>query len=75
LFPNVPLVVFEAIRPSLDEMRQRPGLSVHYFLYHDLTHQKPVSRDEWKRLFHQAGFQNVEERWLRFARTSIFTCR
>jgi SAM-dependent methyltransferase len=74
LFPGVPLVVFEAIKPSPEEMRKRPGMSVHYFLYHELTQQKPISRDEWKALFHEAGFTSVEERWLRFARTSIFTC-
>ena len=74
LFPKVPLVVFEAIRPTLQEMRRRPGMSVHYFLYHDLTHQKPVGRDEWRTLFGAAGFRTVEERWLGFVRTSIFTC-
>jgi SAM-dependent methyltransferase len=74
LFPKVPLVVFEAIRPTLEAMRKRPGMSVHYFLYHDLTHQKPVGRDEWRTLFQDAGFTTIEERWLGFAQTSIFTC-
>jgi 2-ketoarginine methyltransferase len=75
LFPNVPLIVFEAIRPTAEQMRARPGMSVHYFMYHDLTHQKPVSREEWRDLFKAAGFSSIEERWLPFARTSIFTCR
>jgi SAM-dependent methyltransferase len=75
LFPRVPLVVFEAIRPTPEQMRRRPGMSVQYFLFHDLTHQKPVGRAEWRALFKRAGFGTVEERWLPFAGTSIFTCK
>jgi len=50
IFPGVPLIVFEVVRPTPEEIRKRPGMGVYYFLYHDLTHQKPVSREEWKEL-------------------------
>jgi len=73
LFPGVPLMVFEVIRPTPEEMRKRPGMAVPYFLQHDLAHQKPVGIEEWKELFRKAGFSSVEERYLRFARTAIFT--
>ena len=72
-FPGVPLIVFEVIRPSVEQMRKRPGMAIHYALQHDLSHQKLVSGAEWKRLFEKAGFRNIEERELRFVRSGIFT--
>lgn len=73
LFPGVPLILFEAIRPTPEEMRRRPGPAIQYFLFHDLSQQKPVSREEWKELFSQAGFSSISERYLAFARTGIYT--
>lgn len=73
LFPGVPLIIFEAIRPAPDEMRKRPGPAIQYFLFHDLSEQKPVSREDWKELFSQAGFSSISERYLGFARTGIYT--
>jgi len=45
-YPGVPLVVFEVVRPSAEEMRKRPGMAIQYVLQHDLTHQKLVGREE-----------------------------
>lgn len=73
--PGVPFIVVETIRPSASEMRERPGPAVEYFLFHDLSGQNPVGRETWKSLFNQAGFQSVEEDYIAFARTSIFTAR
>jgi cyclopropane fatty-acyl-phospholipid synthase-like methyltransferase len=73
LFPKAPLMAFEAIRPTPEEMRQRPGVSIYYFLYHDLSHQKPVGREKWIEVFKAAGFTSIEERYLGFARTAIYT--
>jgi len=53
----------------------RPGPAIEYFLFHDLSNQKPVGRDVWKQLFAEAGFKNVAEDYLSFARTAIFTIR
>ncbi len=75
LFPGVPLMVFEVDRPTPEEMRKRPGMAVPYLVQHDLSHQQLVTRDEWKRLFAEAGFQHVDERNLAFARSVIFTIR
>jgi cyclopropane fatty-acyl-phospholipid synthase-like methyltransferase len=72
LFPGVPLILFEAIRPTAEEMRKRPGPAIQYFLFHDLSKQEPVSREDWKALFSQAGFRSVSERYLGFARTGIY---
>ena len=74
LFPNVPLIVFEVDRPSPSLMRKRhDGMSIPYFLHHDLSHQKPVARHEWHPLFEAAGFAHIEERNLSYARSVIFS--
>jgi len=72
-YPGVPLVVFEVVRPSAEEMRRRPGMAIQYVLQHDLTHQKLVGLEEWKELFRQAGFSRIDQRHLRFTRTAMFT--
>ena len=72
LFPNAPLIAFEAVRPPSEELRRHPGISVYYFLYHDLTQQKPVDADTWKALFRKAGFESIEERLLDFAKAAIY---
>ena len=74
-FTGVPLLVFEVIRPTPEEMRRRPGMAAHYFLQHDLTHQKLVDDREWREIFRDAGFASVEERFSRFARSAIFILR
>jgi len=72
LFPGTPLIAFEALRPPAEELRRHPGISVYYFLYHDLTQQKPVDSATWKQLFRAAGFQSIEERQLDFAKAAIY---
>jgi len=72
LFPGAPLIAFEAVRPPAEELRRHPGISVYYFLYHDLTQQKPVDSDTWKQLFRKAGFESIEERKLDSAKAAIY---
>jgi len=72
LFPGAPLIAFEAVRPTAEEMRRHPGISIYYFLYHDLTQQKPVDANTWKHLFRRAGFASIEERQLDFANAAIY---
>jgi len=72
LFPNTPLIAFEAVRPPAEDLRKHPGISVYYFLYHDLTQQKPVDAETWKSLFRRAGFESIEERLLDFAKAAIY---
>lgn len=71
--PGVPFHIVETIRPAPEEMRDRPGPAVEYFLFHDLSLQKPIDGKEWTRIFRQAGFEEMEEASLMFVRTSIFT--
>ncbi|HSM87303.1 MAG TPA: class I SAM-dependent methyltransferase [Candidatus Limnocylindrales bacterium] len=73
--PGVPFHIVETIRPTPREMFERPGPAVEYFLFHDLSLQKPIGRAEWKQLFRRVGFDQMEEEYITFARTSIFTVR
>jgi SAM-dependent methyltransferase len=72
-FPGVPLLVFEVDRPTVAEMRRRPGMAIPYYLQHDLSHQKPIAREEWRPIFEAAGFESIGERHLAFARSVVFT--
>ena len=72
-FPGVPLLVFEVDRPTPDEMRRRPGMAIPYYLQHDLSHQKPIAKEEWRPIFEAAGFESIHQRHLAFARSVIFT--
>ena len=75
LFPNVPLIIFEVVRPSLGQMRKRPGMTVQYMLHHDITHQKLVTIQEWEGLFKQSGFKSINTRYLGFVKSVIFTLK
>lgn len=73
LFPGTPLMVFEVDRPTSEEMRRRPGMAIPYYLQHDLSHQKPIRKDEWLPIFAAAGFTVREERDFAFAKSVCFT--
>lgn len=73
--PGVPFLITETVRPTAEEMRDRPGPAIEYFLFHDLSGQHPVDRETWRNLFAQAGFQSIDEDYIAFARTAIFTIR
>jgi hypothetical protein len=75
LFPSVPLIVFEVIRPTAQERRKKPGMAVQYTLQHDLSNQRLVDRNGWHKMFKGAGFDSVEERYIHFARTAIYKLR
>ena len=48
-------------------MRKRPGPAVDYFLFHDLSEQHPISREEWRKLYKSSGFRSIEEDYLAIA--------
>ena len=73
LFPKNPLMVFEVDRPTPEQMRKRPGMAIPYFLQHDLSHQKPIAKDDWLPIFAAAGFTVKERRDMDFARSVCFT--
>jgi 2-ketoarginine methyltransferase len=75
LFPGVPLIVFEVIRPTPEQLRKRPGMAALYLMQHDLGHQKPVGLADWQELFKAAGFTSIGERYASVARSAIFTLR
>ncbi len=72
-FPGVPLVVCEVIHHTPEELRDKPGGVAEIQLWHDLSNQRLMSREEWHALFSRAGFATVHEDYAAVARTAIFT--
>ena len=68
----MPFIAIEAIRPSVDELRRRPGPAAEYSLLHDLSGQTTIGRGAWREVFLRAGFVNVQKA-LYFARSSIYS--
>ncbi len=73
--PGAPIHVCETIRPAPEELRRRPGMAIEYFLFHDLSLQKPIGREAWKKAFSDAGFESLKEDYIAFARSAIFTAQ
>lgn len=72
-FPGVPLVICEVIRHTPEELRARPGGVAEIQLWHDLSHQQLLSREQWRDVFQRANFSHIHEDYLSVARTAIFT--
>jgi len=70
--PGVQLHVIETIRPTVEEMRANPGPAVEYFLFHDLSLQRPMDRAGWLDVFGRSGMSLVHEERVPIARTSFF---
>jgi SAM-dependent methyltransferase len=70
--PGVPLIIFEVIRPGLEQMRRRPGMSVQYLLHHELSRQKLAPMEAWEELLNEAGLRITEARRLDFLKTAVF---
>lgn len=70
--PRAHLVVCESIRHTPEQLRERPGPLMEFQLVHDLSGQRPVSRQEWRSIFEEAGFHSIEEEYFEFARLAIY---
>lgn len=71
-FPGKTLILCEVMRHSPDEIHAKPGGIMEIQLFHELSRQRLVSRPEWHAYFHEAGFTNIREEYLSFARTMLF---
>ncbi|HEU4760665.1 MAG TPA: methyltransferase domain-containing protein [Dehalococcoidia bacterium] len=74
-FPGVPLIISESARHTPEELRRRPGPLMEFQLVHELSGQRPLSREDWKELFQEAGFTSVEEDYIPLVRIAIYTVR
>lgn len=70
--PGVPLIAIEPIRPSVEEMRRRPGPAIEYALLHDLSDQVTMPRGAWTKVLAAAGFGAVDVEHCDFARSSTY---
>lgn len=71
--PRVPLILCEVIRHSPQQLRKKPGGIMEIQLFHELSNQKLFTLEEWQTMFEQAGFTDIQQNYLSFARTCIFT--
>jgi SAM-dependent methyltransferase len=71
-FENKCLLVCENIEQSLDELRKDPGLYSEVQLAHRLVGEQQMTRKDWHTIFIKSGFKKIKERYLSFARISIF---
>jgi SAM-dependent methyltransferase len=74
-FPNAALVVGEVIHHTPDELRKRPGWALEVQLFHDLSDQRLATRELWMDLFRRAGYSDVQDEYMAFARTALFIAR
>lgn len=74
-FPGVTFVVCEVPKYSPEELRGGPQGVVWYQLFHALSGQSLATRNEWMALWHDAGFRQIEEKYLDFARTVFYLLR
>lgn len=72
-FAGIPLIVCEVVRHTPEELRAKPGGLIEIQLTHDLSKQSLFSRKDWQALFREAGFADVRENYLDFARTVVYT--
>jgi cyclopropane fatty-acyl-phospholipid synthase-like methyltransferase len=73
ILPGVPLMICEVIRHSPEELRKKPGGIMEIQLFHELSHQRLFTREEWHSMFEQAGYTSIQENYLAFMRTCIYT--
>lgn len=72
-FPRTPLVVCEVIHHTPEQLRSKPGGVMEIQLFHLLSNQRLATRAEWQDIFRRAGFTSIDETYLDFARTAVFT--
>jgi SAM-dependent methyltransferase len=60
-YPSAQLFVCEIMRPTLEKRAEiRSGSEL--LLYHALSHQHPLSLEDWTKLFTQAGYKTEESK-------------
>jgi SAM-dependent methyltransferase len=70
---NTTLIAVEAVWHDPEDLPRNPGPIIEYQLFHQVSKQKQVKRGEWKRILGSAGFDSVQEDYLAFCRTAVFT--
>ena len=58
---NARLVVAEFCRQPHEALRKRPTGFAEHHLFHNLTNQVILSAEEWRRIFHDAGYKIEQE--------------
>jgi len=73
IFKDVPLIISEITRQTPEELRKKPTLILEHHLFHDLSNQGEITREEWKEVFKKADFHSIKEEYVDFAKMGIYT--
>jgi len=72
VFQDTAFIICELIRETPEKMRKKASFALEHYLFHDLSQQRQISRDEWRRILKRTGFTRIEERYISLARASIY---
>jgi len=75
VFPGVSLITCEITQVQSEDFRKKPTAILEHHLFHDLSQQRVISREQWKRIFLESGLNLLEELRLDFSQMSIFHLR
>jgi SAM-dependent methyltransferase len=71
-FPGMPLITCEITQVQPEQFRRHPSIILEHHLFHDLSQQGSIPRQEWKRIFVESGYSLEEEVRMDFSEMSIF---
>jgi len=74
-FNNKPLMICENIKQGQRSLYSDPGLYSELQLAHGIVREQQMTREEWKEVFVKSGFNQIEERFLSFAKIAIYLIR
>ena len=72
VFQDTPLIICELVRESPEIVRKNPSFALEHYLFHDLSNQRQIPRDEWKEILKKTGFIHIEEEYVNFAKVGIY---
>lgn len=72
VFQDTPLIICELMREPPEKIRKNPSFALEHYLFHDLSNQRQISRDEWKEILRKAGFNYIEEEYVDLAKVGIY---
>ncbi|MDH7500687.1 MAG: class I SAM-dependent methyltransferase [candidate division NC10 bacterium] len=75
VFPGVSFIACEITQLQPEDFRRKPTAILEHHLFHDLSQQRCVPEDQWRRIFSDSGWHIVEDLRLDFSQMSIFHLR
>lgn len=71
-FPHTRLFICELGKRDIEEMRAIKHAGHDLLLYHALSHQKPLTTSQWRKVFQESGYRIEEEKLFDFMSQNYF---